>query len=238
VELDFQRDYWESRLQWPDWYVRLEDELEQLFFPVVHNSPRLKAFRRKVYDLVAELLQNNRLPLAQNGQNLDLERKAVDTIVIHHTEEDPTLPPGTLSAIGLVRQYAFQYLADNVLGTPVRGKPIWSGHFRAGEMVFFAYHWLIRTDGRVERLLEDAYIGWHAGNWDINTRSVALAFAGNYEEDIPPAAQIAAAAQVIKEHYSHVAQARLLGHREVTRGISCPGSHFLGKWKDMLLQRV
>jgi N-acetylmuramoyl-L-alanine amidase len=238
VQLDFQRAYWESRLLWPDWYVRLEDELEQLFFPVVHNSPQLKSFRRKVYDLIAELLQNNRLPLAQNGQNLDLERKAVDTIVIHHTEEEPGLPLDTLSAIGLVRQYAFQYLADNVLGNSVRGWPIWSGHFRAGEMVFFAYHWLIRLDGTVERLLEDTYIGWHAGNWDINTRSVAIAFAGDYEEDSPPVAQIEAAAQVVKEHYSHVARARLLGHREVTRRISCPGATFLGTWKDMLLQKV
>ncbi len=238
MELDFQRDYWESRLQWSDWYIRLEDELRQLFFPIVHNSPQLKSFRHKVYALIAELLQNDRLPLAQNGQNLDLERKAVDTIVIHHTEEEPTMQLGTLSAIGLVRQYAFQYLADDVLGNSVRGKPIWSGHFRAGKMVFFAYHWLIRPDGVAERLLEDAYIGWHAGNWEINTKSIAIALAGNYEEETPPTAQIEAAAQVIKEHHPHVARTHIAGHREVTQGISCPGANFLDIWKGMLLQSV
>ncbi len=238
MELDFQRDYWESRLQHPDWYVRLEDELQQIFFPVVHNQPQMKSFRHKVYNLIDELLQKNRLPLAQNGQNLDIERKAVDTIVIHHTEEDPAIRPGRLSAIGLVRQYAFQYLANDVLGTQVRGKPIWSGHFRLGEMVFFAYHWLIRPDGKAERLLEDAYIGWHAGNWEINTRSIGIAFSGNYEEDAPPVSQIEAAAQVIKEHYPQVTQMHIKGHREVTQGISCPGAFFLSTWKDILLQRV
>ena len=52
MNLDFQREYWESSLQYPDWYIRLEKELRQLFFPVVHNDPRLKAFRNKVYDLI------------------------------------------------------------------------------------------------------------------------------------------------------------------------------------------
>src|SRR5947208_2173579 len=37
MNLDFQRKYWESRLQYPNWYIRLENELRQLFFPVVHN---------------------------------------------------------------------------------------------------------------------------------------------------------------------------------------------------------
>ncbi len=54
--LDFQRDYWETRLRFPDWYSRLEDELTSLFFPIVHDDPRLKAFRNQVYALIAELL--------------------------------------------------------------------------------------------------------------------------------------------------------------------------------------
>jgi N-acetylmuramoyl-L-alanine amidase len=236
--LDFQRAYWESRLQRPDWYLGLEGELRRLFFPVVHNSPTIKSFRRNVYTLIAELLQDDRIPLAQNGQNLDIARKAVDTIVIHHTEEEPAIQLSTLSAIGLVRQYAFQYLANDVLGHPVRGQPVWSGHFSAGQMVFYAYHWLVRPDGMAERLLEDEYIGWHAGNWDINTRSVAIAFAGNYEEDTPPTAQIGAAARIVRERYAHVERARIVGHREVTRGISCPGAHFLDTWKGMLARDV
>src|SRR5437588_4393762 len=117
----------------------------------------------------------------------------------------------------------------------VRGEPIWSGHFRNGAMVFFAYHWLIRPDGVAERLLDDAYIGWHAGNWDVNTRSIGIALSGNYEIGIPPIAQVEAAAQVIREHYAHVAESSIVGHREVTQGITCPGAYFLEGWKETLI---
>ena len=238
MNLDFERAYWESRLRYPDWYNRLANELDQLFFPVVHDNPQLKAFRNQVYDLVEELLEGRAIPLAEEGPDLDKERRPVDTIVIHHTEEAPDMRLGKLSAIGLVRQYARQYLGDNVLGRRIRGEPIWSGHFRNGEMVFFAYHWLIRPDGVAERLLEDRYIGWHAGNWDVNTRSVGIALSGNYENGTPPIAQIEAAAKVIREHYAHVAASDLVGHREVTGGITCPGADFLEGWKKRLISEI
>src|SRR5437763_11813038 len=137
MNLDFERSYWESRLRYPDWYNRLANELDQLFFPVVHDNLQLKAFRNQVYELVEELLESKAIPLAQKGPDLDQARRPVDTIVIHHTEEAPDMRLGKLSAIGLVRQYAHQYLRDDVLGRCVRGEPIWSGHFRNGEMVFF-----------------------------------------------------------------------------------------------------
>ncbi len=237
MNLDFQREYWESRLQYPDWYTRLERELRQLFFPVVHNDPQLKAFRNKVYDLIEELLAGDKIPLAESGPDLDRDRQPVDTVVIHHTEEDPGMSLGKLSAIGLVRQYGFEYLEKDVSGDRVGGKRVWSGHFREGKMVFFAYHWLIRPDGRAERLLEDAYISWHAGNWDTNTRSTGIALSGNYEEVIPPFAQIEAAAKVIRENYPQVT---ILGHREVNKVASCtcPGAYFLATWKETLLRRV
>jgi hypothetical protein len=237
MNLDFQREYWESSLQYPDWYTRLEKELRQLFFPVVHNDPQLKAFRNKVYSLVEELLAGDKIPLAESGPDLDRERQPVDTVVIHHTEEDPAISLGKLSAIGLVRQYGFEYLENKSPGERVEGRPVWSGHFREGKMVFFAYHWLIRPDGRAERLLEDAYIGWHAGNWEVNTRSVGIALSGNYEEAIPPIAQIEAAAKVIGENYP---RASILGHREVRQEaiLTCPGAYFLTNWKETLLQEV
>ncbi len=212
MDLDFRRAEWESRLTSPDWYMRVEDELRRLFFPVVHHDAQLKAFRHKVYELVAELLES--------------------------TEEEPGIRLSKLSAIGLVRQYAFQYLADDMLGRHVRGEPVWSGHFRQGEMVFFAYHWLIRPDGAAERLLEDTAIGWHAGNWTVNTSSVGIALSGDYETSTPPYAQIEAAARIIREYYSGVARESIVGHREMAAGISCPGAYFLQGWKQMLLNLV
>ena len=238
MELDFRRADWESRLIYPDWYIRVEDELRRLFFPVVHHDAQLKAFRHKVYELVAEMLESKRMPLAERGPDLDRERRSIDTIVIHHTEEEPGIRLGKLSAIGLVRQYAFEYLADNVRGEQVRGEPVWSGHFRQGEMVFFAYHWLIRPEGTAERLLEDTAIGWHAGNWAVNTSSAGIALSGNYETDTPPHTQIEAAARIIREYYPQVARGRIVGHREVAAGITCPGAYFLDVWKQMLLNLV
>ncbi len=238
MDLDFRRAEWESRLTSPDWYNHVEDELRRLFFPVVHRDAQLKAFRHKVYELVAELLESQRLPLAERGPDLDRERRPVDTIVIHHTEEEPGIRLSKLSAIGLVRQYAFQYLAGDVLGRHVSGEPIWSGHFRQGEMVFFAYHWLIRPDGTVERLLEDTAIGWHAGNWGVNTRSVGIALSGDYETNTPPYAQIEATGRIIREYYPGVAKGNISGHREVTGGVTCPGTSFLHSWKQTLLDLV
>jgi N-acetylmuramoyl-L-alanine amidase len=238
MHLNFEREYWASKLQHPDWYIRLEAELKQHFFPVVHNNPELKAFRNNVYDLVAGMLVSKSIPLTERGPDLDTERKAIDTIVIHHTEEEPAMSLDKLSAIGLIRQYAFQYLENNVLGYPVRGQSIWSGHFREGQMVFFAYHWLIRPDGTALRLLADQYIGWHAGHWDTNTRCIGIALSGNYEEDIPPFAQIFATAQVIRNHYAQVQKSRIIGHGEVREGVTCPGRFFLNGWKERLLETM
>lgn len=237
VDIDFRRAQWEEKLPFDDWYIRLERELNELVFPVTSKNEQRKLFRSRVYELVEELLEGRRIPLAEDGPNMDGERKAVDTVVVHHTDEEGGIRLGKLSAIGLVRQYAFQYLRDDVLGRHVRGEAIWSGHFREGAMVFFAYHWLVRADGTAERLLEDGAIGWHAGNWEINTRSVGLALSGRYEEVIPPMVQIEGAARLVREHYPHVARERVLGHREVVE-TSCPGEHFLAGWKQTLLGRM
>jgi N-acetylmuramoyl-L-alanine amidase-like protein len=233
---DFQRAYWESKFRSPDWYNQLEYELTHFIFPVVHDEPEIKAWRHLVYTLAGEMLERGEVPLAQTGPDLDSERQAPDTIVLHHTEEDPNISLAKLNAIGLLRQYGFQYLENNVMGRAVRGEPIWSGHFRQGRMAFFAYHWLIRPNGSCERLLEDCAIGWHAGNWAINTRSIGIALSGNYEHATPPTEQIEATARLINAHYPTLARERLLGHREIRPDLTCPGDRFLGEWKQQLLQ--
>ncbi len=235
---DFQRTYWEQQFRQADWYVRLEHELKSFVFTMVHDDPGLKAWRHQVYDLLGAMLERDEVPLAPGGPDLDAERRTLDTVVIHHTEEDPAIPLATLSAIGLLRQYGLQYLANDLMDRPVRGEPVWSGHFRAGRMVFFAYHWLVRPDGTCERLLEDRAIGWHAGNWEINTRSIGLALSGNYEHATPPAAQLAGAARLLKTQYPALVHSRILGHCEVRADATCPGHHFRDGWKATLLHQL
>jgi hypothetical protein len=205
---------------------------------VVHDDPQLKAWRHQVYALLGAMLERDEVPLAATGPNLDEERRQPDMLVIHHTEEDPAIPLMTLSAIGLLRQYGLLYLENDVLGRAVRGQPVWSGHFRAGKMVFFAYHWLIRPDGTCERLLDDQAIGWHAGDWEVNTRSIGLAFSGNYEHSTPPEVQIEAAARLIQTHYPAISRQRVLGHREIRTDLTCPGDQFLSDWKARLCTRL
>lgn len=235
---NFARNFWEEHFSFPDWYNRLEDDLKCYIFSVVHDDPELKAWRNQVYGLLGELLERNQVPLAKDGPDLDYARQTPDTIVLHHTEEDAAIPLAKLSAIGLLRQYGFQYLENDVLGRRVRGEPVWSGHFRQGQMVFFAYHWLVRPDGTCERLLEDRAIGWHAGNWDINTRSIGLALSGNYEHAIPPSEQLAGAAEIMRTHYPSISRSRILGHREIRADLTCPGEYFLQTWKAQLLQHL
>lgn len=238
ANLDFNANYWRDNLQYPDWYIRLEKDLKENIFPIVHDNVSLKKYRHKIYELTAELMDFGKIPLAESGANLDKERKPIDTIVIHHTEEYPNIALSKLSAIGLIRQYAMHYLENDMLGERVRGKAIWSGHFRGNKQVFFAYHWLIRLDGEAERLLEDKCVGWHSGNREINTKSIGIAFSGNYEHSSPPMDQIEAAALLIKNNYPQIQKDGIFGHREVKEGRTCPGDRFIGDWKEELLRLV
>jgi|SRR3989344_7560361 len=229
--------YIRDQLRYPDWYIRLEDYLRKDIFPVVHDDPLLSARRNAFYDLVSKMLSKNLIPLAQTGPDLDSERQPIDTVVIHHTEEDPNITLEKLSALGLIRQYAQRYLDNDVWGhKELRGKPIWSGHFRNGRMVFFAYHWLVRPDGSTQSLLEDSAVGRHA--LDLNPRSIGLSFSGNFEHSTPSDSQIEAASRVISGNYSFVDPSRILGHREVIQQRTCPGDQFLGGWKNTLLEEI
>src|SRR5258708_72903 len=119
---NFQSALWAEKFRASNWYDLLEPELTHFIFSTVHDDPELKAWRHRVYALVGEMLANNEIPLAHAGPDLDSERQPLDTIIIHHSEDDPALPLQTLSAIGLLRQYGLQYLANDVLGCAVRGE--------------------------------------------------------------------------------------------------------------------
>ncbi len=229
--------YWRDQLQHPDWYIRLEDYLRKDIFPVVHDNPALSLQRNRFYDVVTQMLIDRQIPLATSGPNLDSERQPIDTVVIHHTEENPDISLGKLSAIGFIRQYAQRYLDDDIYGHKgLKGQPIWSGHFRNGEMVFFAYHWLVRPDGTTDRLLDDQYVGRHA--LDLNPKSIGISLSGNYEHSTPPEEQVIATGKIIKESYPFIKPTRIFGHLEVMQQRTCPGNQFIRGWKGTILEAV
>ena len=238
MKLEFDKSYWEENLKHPDWYIRLEEDLNEVFFPVVHDDAELKTYRHKVYVLMEEMLAKKRIPLGEDGPDLDKERKKTDTIVIHHSEEEADLTAMRISTIGLIRLYAPKFLGHNDWGLDLRGKPVRSGHFYKDQQVFFGYHWCVYPNGKSEQWLDDSKIGLQSGVWEVNTRSVGIVLAGNYEHSTPPLVQIETVAEIIKNNYSSVDKAKIVGHREVREERTCPGDKFLGGWKDVLVSLV
>jgi hypothetical protein len=229
--LKFDSHYWKSRLIKKDWYLHLRNELERIIFN--GTSITEKGYKSKLYLLVSEMLDKNEIPLAQNGPNFDINRKPIDTIVIHHTGES-SANPKLLSASGLMNQYAREYMGGKILGHNLSGRAIWSNHFKNGKQVFFVYHWIILESGRVEKLLRNSYIAWHSGNWDVNTRSIAIAFSGNYNTRHPSKAQILAVKEILKKYYPQITKESILGHSEINPKTDCPGKIFDTNWKGLL----
>lgn len=188
-----------------------------------------KAARNAVYGFFEPLLGSGKVLLGIAGKDWDAERKSVDTVVIHHTKGESGITWQRLDAMHLLRLYAKSYLSPTT-EKDIEGLPVWSNHFRIENgkrrMVFYAYHWLVRTDGTVERLLNDNEIGWQAGNWYINCRSVGICLDGDFERSAPPAAMIEGARKIIREHYAHVDSECIIPHREANPKTTCPGVWF------------
>lgn len=208
------------------------------------DSAVQRACKEGIYDFFETHLANGNIALGSNRKNADTERRPIDTVVIHHTSNRPGLRPERLSAIELVRLYAPYY------AHPTRPEDqhlcreaICSGHARNGKQVFWPYHWIIRQNGRAERLLYDSEIGWHAGDWDVNCRSVAIALDNHYERSTPLLTELHSIADVIGRYYPGVTTARIVGHQEVNRKTLCPSELFrdapgLKGWKSDLLRLV
>jgi N-acetyl-anhydromuramyl-L-alanine amidase AmpD len=115
------------------------------------------------------------------------------------------------------------------------GEAIWSGHFHDGAQTFLAYHWLMRMDGNFERLLNDEQIGWHAGNWEINKRSIAICLDNDYEKQDPTKQILQTLAAHIRQNYPDIKPGKIIGHCEARQGTTCPGGNFIDGWKHILL---
>lgn len=237
-KIDLKR--WESELGDPTWYRRIVPDLRALVALRETQRDVYEKGKESVYDFFKRHLRDGSIALGSTGKNWDAERKPIDTVVIHHTSMAPGLGLLRLSAVELVRLYAPQYAAPRYqVDAEITGRPIYSGHFRGGTQVFWPYHWLVRSDGSVEQLLTDDETGWHAGNWEVNCRSVVVCFDGDFEYGRPGDMELAAAARVIREQYPQVTTARILGHCEVNEKRTCPSTLFLPRegrgWKEELL---
>jgi hypothetical protein len=233
--------HWKGTFLSPIWYLSVVPKLHQLIKNVRRESKVVQdEFKTSLYDFFESQLSRGNIPLGRGSGDFDVNRKEIDTVVIHHTSNSSGLSLSRLSAIELVRLYA-PYFANPTAEEDrhLKGQPIYSGHVRNGRQVFWPYHWIVRNDGRPERLLRDNEIGWHAGDWNVNCRSIAIALDNDYEYGRPDEEQLWAIARIVVDHYRNVSHRRVLGHREVNSKTICPSKFFLdgnGKgWKSDLL---
>lgn len=239
----FDEKIWTEKIKNPLWYLDLYSIQEEL--SKLHDSNRelYEKEKDKIYNFFEYALINNKISLGNNGKDFDLERKNIDTIVIHHTSGNghKKITKDLLSAIHLLRLYAPNYANPRYKeDVEIKYKPIWSGHFDENKkQVFYAYHWIIRSNGLTERLLRDEEIGWHAGNWDINCKSVGIVFEGNFEKSIPNQIMIKSLIDLIRKNYSWIKEQNIFGHSEINNKTICPSKLFLSSkdrrgWKEKI----
>jgi hypothetical protein len=239
MDLDYAR--WREALKDPRWYRALAPEIKKIQALQKNNWEEFSKTNENLYDFFETQLKNDAVPFGHVVKNWDKERLPIDTVVVHHTSNaHRDVSPERLSAIELVRLYAPHFAEPSIKDKEISDLPVYSGHTRKGKQVFYAYHWLVRDDGSLERLLFDHEIGWHAGDWEVNRRSVAICFTGNYENSRPSDLAIKSAARIIKHNYPYVATKQIIGHCEVNPRTACPSKLFLSVgdapgWKEDLL---
>ena len=228
---------WMNAFQYPDWYLRLEESIRKYVLCSKEGKHSNEEIKLEIYELTRKALENDLIALGKSGQDWDKDRLPIDTVVIHHSNTEPDISRSKLSIMGLLRLYVPVYLSRDEF-PEAYGKPIYSDHFYQERQVFYAYHWLVRPYGRSERLLPDNQIGWHAGNWNINSRSIAICLAGDYTDSIPSSEAITEIAWIIRENYKQVTPQKIFGHCEVNPETFCPGEEFISVWKDELIKNV
>ncbi len=240
----FNPEDWKEKIKYPHWYTEVPGVFKELVQLHAENRAEYERVKEQIYDFFEDQLRKGAVALGQTGKNLDAERKPIDTVVIHHTSMKPGLTKERLSGIDLVRLYAPQYAGKGPTYTAhkeIKDRPVYSGHFRDGVQVFWPYHWIVRTGGICERLLEDSEIGWHAGNWDVNCRSIAIVFDNDYENSEPSDVELAAVASLIKDTYPQVLKENIKGHCEINTKTTCPSKNFLSVdnkhpgWREKLV---
>ena len=232
---------WKEKIKNPKWYLEIPVILKKVQQLKSEDSEMYKNLKNEIYNFFEEKLRDGSVTLGEKGKNFDFERKPIDTIVVHHTHNQPGITFERLSAMTLLRLYVMEFYNPTYEGDKgIKGKPIYSGHFRDGKQVFYPYHWIIRKSGKAERLLGDNEIGWHAGDWDINCRSISIVLDNNYEESEPPQNEMDSIAEIIRNTYPQVKKDRIFGHREINSNTTCPSNLFLGEngWKEKITEKI
>lgn len=164
-----------------------------------------------------------------------IANRKVEAIVVHHTAEPEGMTAKQLSDLEYWRLYAHK--PGRKYDTVTRPR-FDSGHYRTidGERtpVFYSYQWIIRRNGKAERLLRDDEIGFHAGNLRWNEKAVAICFDGDYTDKVPSSQALATAKRLIAWYRRKFPRVQVLGHHDVKGTSECPGRAFRENGLDRL----
>ena len=239
----FNEQKWAEIIRKPEWYVEIVPELNEAKKTAEADGKEMvELCKKEAYGFFEYNLNAGNIVLGTKEKNWDKSRAPIDTIVIHHTGNPSGMTKEYLSAMGLIGIYApiYENPGKKELNQTF-GEEISSGHVRKGKQVFYPYHWIIRMDYTVERLLYDTEVGWHSGDWDMNCRSVGIVLDNDFTDTKPNEQLLCATANLIRASYSDVPKERILGHSETDfKETACPSEIFLFKdgepgWKSDLL---
>lgn len=112
-------------------------------------------------------------------------------------------------------------------------------HVKSQEWPGIGYHFVIAADGTIYQTNELTTISYHSAK--VNGRGVGVCFLGDFDEAVPPPAQLRAGAHLVAwlTQELNLSLETVKGHREYMQ-TRCPGNQWLSgqKWKDMLLEEM
>lgn len=205
------------------------------------RSPVKNTPKHWLYFILEELLANQEVALgdSSNSYNWDSERRPLSKVIIHHSKSPQPTRSHYHSAMELLRIYAPVYNHPSPGDRQhTLGKPIFSGHYdHTGVQGFWIYHWMVRGDGSPSRWLADDQTGWQAGNWGVNSESVAICLDADLSAAQPSESALQSAAEILATQYHmlDLGPDTVLGHNEINSRTACPGQKFLPSWKGRLL---
>lgn len=150
------------------------------------------------------------LPWKQSIGTRPLAR--IDAVIVHHAAAKANV--GTYDFLARAKGYANFHVSKG-----------W-GHI--------AYHYMIDRHGKAYKCFSEAEIGAHAGDWDWNKRAIAICMDGDFTEEFPTPAQVAALWDLLDELCTRrpdlplVLRGTIKGHKEVRPlPTTCPSNRLM-----------
>lgn len=91
-----------------------------------------------------------------------------------------------------------------------------------------AYHFVISRGGDIVRPRPITEVGYHAGHWGTNIRSVGICLQGNFEKEKPSGKQMAALEKLVSELMDdyNIKSKNVILHKHV-KATACPGKNLV-----------